>query len=237
MNEPIRADKEDRYLSKTDNKNNSQLTKPISKLFKPKRLFLLLILLIILLLLSFIIFKPTQTITTDNEQNPTQNSPATQNGGDNAVTVLTPPSISSQATQTQQTNINDKERIEIPGEVTDLLSQKIIELKSENKTVNPQLHELELHKTLPDNHYTIQLLASSSLQSIMASVKANKLSNYQIYETKRNDKPWFILIKGNYATLDEAKQAIQYLPAEWQKNAPWIKTGITVNKEKISNAH
>ncbi|VTR61935.1 Uncharacterized protein conserved in bacteria [Serratia fonticola] len=37
-----------------------------------------------------------------------------------------------------------------------------------------------------------------------------------VYETKRDGKPWYVLVSGNYASSAEAKRAIATLPAEVQ---------------------
>lgn len=241
MNEPIRIDKEDRYFSE---KKQNVSASPKSKSLLSKKKLIILILVLFILLLSFVIFKPTRQeppVTNAIEQK--TNSQTTNNS--NEYQTLLPPSISRDATQTQQETLQDKERIEIPGEITDLLSQKIdqineqeskqssIALEGQHTNTNQKLKELPLAKTIEDNHYTIQITASSSLESIMAFVKLHKLTNYQIYETQRDEKPWFVLIKGNYPTRDDAKEAIKSLSQDLQKNTPWIKSGIAVNKEKL----
>lgn len=85
---------------------------------------------------------------------------------------------------------------------------------------------------IANDRFVIQLNASSSSESLKSFAKQNQLTNYQIYETKRNSKPWFVLIKGNYASSNEAKEAIKSLPTALQKSSPWIKSGATINKEK-----
>lgn len=85
---------------------------------------------------------------------------------------------------------------------------------------------------IENDHYSIQLSASSSMENLKKFAKLHKITNYQIYETKRNNSPWFILIHGNYSSANEAKRAIKSLPSALQKDKPWVKPGTTINKEK-----
>lgn len=243
MSESIRPDKEDRYFSEDSSKKTLSPKLKVPILTKKKWVILILAVLIILLLLSFAIFKPKPqnqqsndaTILTNNNINNTTD-----------YQTLTPPDISREATAGEQTEITGQERIEIPGDVTDILADKIIELngkdsqdnpilfESQNNQIEQKANELPLTKNLEIDHYTIQMNSSSSFENMMSFVKQYNISNYQIYETRREQKPWFILIKGNYAAIDDAKQAIKFLPLDLQKSTPWIKSGTQVNNEKLS---
>lgn len=244
MNDSIRPDKEDRYVSESSPKKTVSPKSDNPLLSKRKWIILVLLLLIILLSLSFVIFR-TDNSELSSQQNNT-NAALNNNAADLEYQTIVPPKISREATQTQQNTVPDKERIEIPGEVADILADKITELNThskssetivfegQNNNIDQNIKELPLQKGLENTHYTIQITSSSSLESIMTFVKQQKLSNYQIYETRREQKPWFVLIKGNYPTIEEAKEAAKLLPQDLQKSTPWIKSGAQVNKEKLS---
>ena len=85
---------------------------------------------------------------------------------------------------------------------------------------------------IKDTQFAIQLSSSSSIDGLKELVKKHNLTNYQIYETKRNNDKWYILVNGTYDSADEARKAIKSLPSEMQNNKPWIKSGATINKEK-----
>ncbi|MCO6551923.1 MAG: SPOR domain-containing protein [Gilliamella sp.] len=87
---------------------------------------------------------------------------------------------------------------------------------------------------LDNNSYSIQLTASKSVDGLKKLVDQHHITNYQIYETKRNNKKWYILIKGNYSSSEEAHKAIKSLPSALQKDKPWVKSGATINKEKAA---
>lgn len=239
----MQTDQEDRYISDKP-KSKPLLSSSVSQLSKRKLVILILLLFILLLLISFAIFKPNES-SDDLAKNETQTSQDSTETG-LQYQQITRSEISTDATETLNGNGADKQRLEIPGEVTDLIADKIMELDKESssnvsipvqikateRSVDPTFNELVLNKNIEAHHYSIQISASSSLDNLLLFVKQHQLSNYQIYETVRDQKPWFILIKGNYPTRDDAKAALQALPDTLQKNSPWIKSGATINKEK-----
>lgn len=73
-------------------------------------------------------------------------------------------------------------------------------------------------------HYTLQLSSVSQAESLFLLAKKQKLLNYLIYETKRYNRQWFVLVYGEYAGITQAKQALQQLLVALQKNSPWIRS-------------
>ncbi|CAM3745464.1 SPOR domain-containing protein [Xenorhabdus thuongxuanensis] len=73
------------------------------------------------------------------------------------------------------------------------------------------------------NQFTLQLSSAGRSDTLTAFAKKNNLSNYKVYETKRDGKTWFILIHGNYSSVSDAKRAISSLPAEVQAKKPWVR--------------
>ena len=55
----------------------------------------------------------------------------------------------------------------------------------------------------------------------MFSNKLESITN--TYQTKRNGKIWWVVTTGSFANLNEAKQALQGLPAGVRKNKPFYK--------------
>ncbi|CNI24580.1 damx%2C an inner membrane protein involved in bile resistance [Yersinia thracica] len=78
-------------------------------------------------------------------------------------------------------------------------------------------------KNAPGSHFTLQLSSASRSDTLNAYAKQQKLSDYHVYETKRDGKPWYILVSGNYASSADAKRAIATLPADVQAKKPWVK--------------
>lgn len=84
---------------------------------------------------------------------------------------------------------------------------------------------------IANNHFSIQLVGSTSLENIKKLITEYNLKNAHIYETRRNDMSWYVLLQGDYLTLDAAREAIKSLPEEFQKNKAWAKAGTVINKE------
>ncbi|HEI6966246.1 TPA: SPOR domain-containing protein [Yersinia enterocolitica] len=78
-------------------------------------------------------------------------------------------------------------------------------------------------KNAPSSHFTIQLSSASRSDTLNAYAKQQKLTDYHVYETKRDGKPWYVLVTGNYASSADAKKAITTLPADVQAKKPWVK--------------
>ncbi|CAI2005617.1 Uncharacterized protein conserved in bacteria [Serratia fonticola] len=78
-------------------------------------------------------------------------------------------------------------------------------------------------KTAPGSHYTLQLSSASRSDTLNAFAKQQNLPHFMVYETKRDGKPWYVLVSGNYASSAEAKRAIATLPAEVQAKKPWVR--------------
>lgn len=85
--------------------------------------------------------------------------------------------------------------------------------------------ELPLFKTIEKEHYTIQLNGSTLKKNLETYAKQNRLSNFQIYQTIRQNAPWFVILKGNYPTVEDAKVALKVLPEKLKSVNPWIRSG------------
>lgn len=75
----------------------------------------------------------------------------------------------------------------------------------------------------PGSHYTLQLSSASRSDTLNAYAKQQNLQHFMVYETKRDGKPWYVLVSGNYASSAEAKRAIATLPADVQAKKPWVR--------------
>ncbi|GFN45157.1 SPOR domain-containing protein [Candidatus Regiella insecticola] len=98
--------------------------------------------------------------------------------------------------------------------------------KTATKASSTKLESIQTNDALrlaPGHHFTLQLSSASQPETLNTYAKQQKLTHYQIYETKRNTQPWYILVSGNYATLTEAKTALTQLPDAIKIKNPWIK--------------
>ncbi|WP_219952016.1 SPOR domain-containing protein [Dickeya zeae] len=78
-------------------------------------------------------------------------------------------------------------------------------------------------QSAPASHFTLQLSSASREDSLKAYAREQRLANYWVYETKRDGRPWYVLVNGVYATPEDAKRAIASLPADVQAKKPWVR--------------
>ena len=83
-----------------------------------------------------------------------------------------------------------------------------------------------------DNHLSVQLMGSRSLEAIEQFVLANRLAGQVwVYQTRFNGSPWYVVLKGEYAGMSQAQAAIRTLSPALQKADPWPKSFAQVKRE------
>ncbi|ANE75124.1 SPOR domain-containing protein [Dickeya solani] len=78
-------------------------------------------------------------------------------------------------------------------------------------------------QSAPAGHFTLQLSSASREESLKAYAREQRLANYWVYETKRDGRPWYVLVNGVYASPEDAKRAVASLPADVQAKKPWVR--------------
>jgi DamX protein len=86
-------------------------------------------------------------------------------------------------------------------------------------------------QSAPGSKFTLQLSSASRSDTLNAYAKQQKLAHYFVYETKRNGKPWYVLVSGVYASSADAKRAIATLPADVQAKKPWVRPVSQVKQD------
>ena len=84
-----------------------------------------------------------------------------------------------------------------------------------------------------DDEFTMQLIGvreRSKLEELTASL--SKPNQYDIVETRHQDKPWYILIYGRYSSKDQALVAVSELPTELGVSEPWIRTFSSIRAQQ-----
>ncbi len=84
----------------------------------------------------------------------------------------------------------------------------------------------------PASNYTLQLSSASRPDTLETFAKQNNLSGYQVYKTVRNGQTWYVLIHGNYRSVNDAKSAIATLPADVQAKKPWVRNMKQVKQDQ-----
>ncbi|WP_457934168.1 AAA family ATPase [Pseudoalteromonas sp. SCSIO 43210] len=84
----------------------------------------------------------------------------------------------------------------------------------------------------PTHHIVIQLLAVTQQQiSIEFITKYELEGEAYTYQTKRNNKIWWVVTFGNFASLEDAKLAMKTLPSDILKNKPFYKKISKIKQE------
>lgn len=82
-------------------------------------------------------------------------------------------------------------------------------------------------------HFTIQISGMASRRYLTAfQQKYNSdQKNVFSYKTIRNNKPWFVIVYGEYSSLESAKVATKNLPSPFKGMPTWIKTWQAVHND------
>jgi len=79
---------------------------------------------------------------------------------------------------------------------------------------------------------TIQLVAGGNREMLEPYIKQSlRIGDTAIVESKRDSRPWFILLHGRYKNRDEARSAIGEFPQELQSEKPWVRNFASVHDE------
>jgi septal ring-binding cell division protein DamX len=86
----------------------------------------------------------------------------------------------------------------------------------------------------PAGHYTLQLIASSDRQLLGNNIASLNLAgkDYAIIESRRDNKSWYALIYGSYATIGDARQALHSLPGSLRHSQPWIRSFADIKSSR-----
>lgn len=80
-------------------------------------------------------------------------------------------------------------------------------------------------------HYTLQLIGLSNLKAARAFlVEHHLVGRATIVRTHRLSQDWYVLVMGEYETLQQATAAIQKLPKELQSYHPWPRKISTIQQ-------
>lgn len=91
------------------------------------------------------------------------------------------------------------------------------------QTSAPALMSGWLQKANPQ-HYTVQLIGLSTEQGIRNFIADNHLgANATYIRTHRRTKDWYVLVIGQYDSIQQAQAAIQNMPKSLQGFHPWVR--------------
>lgn len=84
----------------------------------------------------------------------------------------------------------------------------------------------------PAKNYTFQIAGLSRAEQVQLFLDENGLvGQVQTYKTQRNNKPWYVVLYGSFGNVNQANLAKAKLPAAVQKDKPWMKTFVQIQRE------
>lgn len=87
-------------------------------------------------------------------------------------------------------------------------------------------------KAQPQKNYTFQIAGLSRAEQVQLFLDEHGLAGQvQTYTTQRNNKPWFVVLYGSFASVKQANLAKAKLPAAVQQDKPWMKTFVQIQRE------
>lgn len=85
--------------------------------------------------------------------------------------------------------------------------------------------------SIPKRHYTIQLFAARKKVNLKQIKKIKLPKRSYEYMAMRKGKKWYIVIYGDFPTVEEAQAAIRALPKSLKVHSPWIKAVSNIQNE------
>ncbi len=77
---------------------------------------------------------------------------------------------------------------------------------------------------LPEDFYTVQLMAMSSAEALEAYVNEHGLQGMSAARVERDGRLYYVLLLGIYETAEQARDAAAELPPSLAGTSPWVRT-------------
>ena len=141
-------------------------------------------------------------------------------------------SVSSQATSvpSEGRELPEKAGLHQAEERPQPVKENVIE---KEKPEERMVHNETWLLSQGSSRYTIQIMGTRNEALLYDFVKRNQLleqNEIAFYQTTFQDKPWFQLLYGVYATKKDAQSAADSLPQKIRKSSPWIRRLSAVQK-------
>lgn len=82
------------------------------------------------------------------------------------------------------------------------------------------------------NSFTVQILGSHSEVNVQKFIAGKSLTDtHGYYETRHLNKPWFVVVAGNYNDRSAANAAIEKLPQSIRDSKPWIRSLAEIQRD------
>ncbi|MCO4322536.1 AAA family ATPase [Aliidiomarina quisquiliarum] len=102
-----------------------------------------------------------------------------------------------------------------------------------NVNENPWLvsHDNAYFLAAPASQVVLQLGTVTSQAALNRFLNNVDYTNLKVYHTLKNNRSWYVVVTGNYTSLDEARAAVASLPSSVQALQPWAKPVSWIHNE------
>lgn len=85
-------------------------------------------------------------------------------------------------------------------------------------------------------HYTLQLIAGRNEVAVQAFIDRHELRGDAVfYQTRRDGRPWYVVVLGDHTTREAALAARQGLPAVLREQSPWPRSFGDIHADLYRN--
>jgi septal ring-binding cell division protein DamX/type II secretory pathway predicted ATPase ExeA len=121
--------------------------------------------------------------------------------------------------------------------MSDIEEPIVVEVEAEEAPVETAISQVAAapqHKllSLPSNNFTLQLLGSRSENNVRNFIAQNSNDdNISYFETRFQEKPWYVVVYGNYPDRAAAKAAVASLPRPLSELEPWARNLAQIQRD------
>jgi|GEM_PF-3602137 len=175
--------------------------------------------------------KPTAEVTVNAPMQATTQTTMvnarTQTMPETATTAAIAPAVTAPAATTPPATITQT----AAPISTQALKSALVEAVKSEKPKKALSKEEEYLLAVDKKHYTLQLVGARNEKSLHQFIQKNELEEHAyIYRTKLSGKDWYVVVLGEYATMDEAKSAAFGIPNHIAAK-PWIREFTSIHSD------
>ena len=138
---------------------------------------------------------------------------------------------------TPRKEVDKEQSLSVVEKSTPIETPEVVIDKVKEAEVKPENNGLfTANKTLfakDPTHYTIQLSGMASREYLVTFQQQYNTAqeNVYTYQTVRNNKPWFVVVYGEYTSIKAAQFAANNLPGIFKNRSTWVKAWRVVHND------
>jgi len=105
------------------------------------------------------------------------------------------------------------------------------ELKPAKQSVSMTSLSVDERALMSAAGYTLQVLAAGSRDSIDAFVVRHTQVSLRVFTTLRQNRAWYVVVAGEYSSIEAARAGVKRLPEALRKAGPWPRSLDSIHQE------